>query len=51
MNVGQVIEPYDSDKLFPVYGFGGIPRYMGINAILHCFPINGNRADPKLHGI
>jgi hypothetical protein len=24
-NVGVIIEPYDSDKLFPVFGFGGIP--------------------------
>jgi hypothetical protein len=31
LQVGSVIEPYDSDMLFPVYGFGGIPRYMGIN--------------------
>jgi hypothetical protein len=23
--VGLVIEPYDSDKLFPVFGFGGVP--------------------------
>jgi hypothetical protein len=24
-NVGGLIEPYDYDKLFPVFGFGGIP--------------------------
>ena len=51
MNVGQIIELYDSDKLFPVYGFGGIPRHMGVNGILHCFPVNANRADPKIYGI
>ena len=28
-NVGMVIEPYDSDKMFPLYGFGGIPSHMG----------------------
>jgi len=28
-NVGNVLEPYDNDRTFPVYGFGGIPRHMG----------------------
>ena len=23
--VGGILEPYDYDKLFPVFGFGGIP--------------------------
>jgi len=41
-NVGGIIEPYDSDRSFPVYGFGGIPTHMGINQTNHCFPINGN---------
>ena len=41
-NVGGVIEPYDSDRSFPVYGFGGIPTHMGINQTNHCFPMNGN---------
>ena len=50
-NVGQVIEPYDNDKMFPVFGFGGIPRHMGINAVSHCFAVNGNPQDPKLCGI
>ena len=40
-NVGLVVEPYDYDRSFPVFGFGGIPRFMGINEITHCFPING----------
>ena len=29
-NVGYVIEPYDHDKMFPVFGFGGIPNHCGI---------------------
>jgi hypothetical protein len=28
-HVGNVIEPYDSDRMFPVFGFGGIPRRLG----------------------
>jgi hypothetical protein len=27
--VGGVLEPYDYDKKFPVFGFGGIPRFSG----------------------
>lgn len=30
-SVGAILENYDSDKSFPVYGFGGIPRFMGNN--------------------
>jgi len=30
MNVGMIVEPYDLDKSFPVFGFGGVPRFMGI---------------------
>lgn len=40
-HVGSVVEPYDSDKMFPVFGFGGIPRHMGINGVNHCFAMNG----------
>lgn len=27
-NVGMVVEPYDSDRSFPVFGFGGIPKHL-----------------------
>ena len=50
-NVGQVVEPYDSDKLFPVFGFGGIPRHLGINGVNHCFAMNGNPQNPDIFGI
>ena len=50
-NVGQVVEPYDSDKMFPVFGFGGIPRHMGINGVSHCFAMNANMASPEINGI
>ena len=49
--VGQVIEPYDFDRSFPVYGFGGIPRHMGINGVSHCFPINGDVQNPSIVSI
>jgi len=37
--------------MFPVYGFGGIPTYMGLNTVSHCFPLNGNPANPDIAGI
>ena len=27
-NVGSILEAYDSQKNFPVFGFGGIPRML-----------------------
>ena len=51
MNVGSVIEPYDSDQSFPTFGFGGIPRHLGINSVSHCFAINGNPVNPEIVGI
>ena len=48
--VGQVVEPYDTDKCFPFFGFGGIPRHMGINGVNHCFPMNGNPQNPDIPG-
>ena len=35
-SVGQVIQDYDSDKLFPVFGFGGV--FFGGNTS-HCHPL------------
>ena len=48
-NVGEVIEPYDSDSMFPFYGFGGCPN----NSLFvsHCFPLNGNEKDPEIESI
>ena len=34
---GDIIAYYDSDQLFPVYGFGGIPK--GQKKVNHCFNI------------
>ena len=36
--------------MFPVFGFGGIPRHIGINGVSHCFAINGNPNDPEIKG-
>ena len=44
--VCNVLQEYDSDKLFPVYGFGG--RKNGRTS--HCFPINGKENAPEVKG-
>ena len=38
MSVGGVLADYDSDRNFPVFGFGG--RTPG--GISHCFPLSNN---------
>jgi len=45
------LECYDADKSFPVYGFGGIPHYMGYQNVNHCFPLNGNVSNPEIQGV
>ena len=49
--VGQILEAYDQSKQFPVFGFGGIPRMMGLNSVSHCFPLNGQPTNPAIPGI
>lgn len=49
-SVGSILEVYDNDRSFPVYGFGGIPRFMGSNQISHSFPLNGNFSNPEVLG-
>lgn len=47
--MGEIVEPYDHDQKFPVFGFGGV---MAPNkSVSHCFPVNGNPGDPEVHGI
>ena len=49
-SVGSILEMYDNDKCFPVYGFGGIPRYFNANSVSHCFNLNGNPVNPDVYG-
>lgn len=44
--IGKILENYDYERKFPVFGFGGIPRHTGINNVSHCFPMNGNERFP-----
>ena len=49
---GSIIAFYDYDQLFPVYGFGGIPKAPGNpnGMVSHCFNINF-QSDPNIKGI
>jgi hypothetical protein len=47
-SVGSIVEVYDTDKSFPVYGFGGIPH--GEKQVNHCFPLNGDSSNPEVKG-
>lgn len=52
-SVGDILQFYDSDKLFPSFGFGG-KLNLGIDYsdnASHCFALNGNIFDPECEGL
>lgn len=49
LSVGRVIEFYDNDKQFPLYGFGG--KAPGGSVANHCFALNGDEAHPEVAGV
>ncbi|KAK4850063.1 hypothetical protein QYF36_003568 [Acer negundo] len=48
MEVGEVIQFYDSDRRFPIWGFGGNP-FNG--AVSHCFNLNGMSNGSEVEGV
>ncbi|KAI5675980.1 hypothetical protein M9H77_06930 [Catharanthus roseus] len=48
MEVGEVIQFYDSDRQFPAWGFGG--RAFG-GSVSHCFNLNGSPGDCEVSGV
>jgi hypothetical protein len=52
-SVGDILQYYDTDKQFPLFGFGArIPtNQRGLGAASHCFALNGNIFDPECEGI
>uniref|UniRef100_A0A6Q2YED7 C2 domain-containing protein n=1 Tax=Esox lucius TaxID=8010 RepID=A0A6Q2YED7_ESOLU len=47
--VGEIIQDYDSDKLFPAYGFGA--KLPPDGKISHAFPLSGDYDNPNCVGI
>jgi hypothetical protein len=48
-SVGQVIQDYDTDKLYPVFGFGA--KIPPTGEVSHMFPCNFNHQNPFVQGI
>ncbi|KAM8795925.1 copine-5 [Eudromia elegans] len=47
--VGEIIQDYDSDKMFPALGFGA--KIPPDGHVSHEFPLNGDAANPSCSGI
>ena len=47
--VGDILLPYDSDGMIPVYGFGA--KLPPAGEVSHCFPLNGNPSNPEVPGV
>uniref|UniRef100_A0A673XG72 Copine Vb n=1 Tax=Salmo trutta TaxID=8032 RepID=A0A673XG72_SALTR len=47
--VGEIIQDYDSDKMFPALGFGA--KLPPDGQVSHEFPLNGNIENPYCNGI
>ncbi|XP_069489751.1 copine-5 isoform X5 [Ambystoma mexicanum] len=47
--VGEIIQDYDSDKMFPALGFGA--KIPPDGRVSHEFPLNGNSDNPHCNGI
>ncbi|CAM9106956.1 unnamed protein product [Scytosiphon promiscuus] len=48
-SVGGVLEYFDDDRRFPLYGFGG--RLGDQSKMSHCFAVNRDEKDPEVEGI
>ena len=47
----QTLEPYNREKVYQCFGFGGIPHHIGEKAVSHCFALNGDPSNPAIVGL
>ena len=48
-SVASILADYDSDQMFPAFGFGAkSPQFGGVS---HCFPLNFNFNQPEVWGV
>jgi hypothetical protein len=49
VSVGKILETYDTDKMYPVYGFGAKVRKPdgSLSECQHCFPVYGGGLEVK----
>ena len=45
-----MVETYDHEQQIQAFGFGGIPRHLGLDTVNHCFALNGNPSEPEING-
>jgi len=50
-SVGGILEFYDTDKQFPLFGFGARLPLGNRNFDSHCFALNGNIFNPECDGL
>jgi hypothetical protein len=55
MSVMHTLLNYDSDKMIPTYGFGGVPQYqpplLNMNKTSHFFPLSGDWNNAEVYGV
>lgn len=49
-SVGKILENYDSDKHFPIFGFGAKVPFL-LDKTSHCFALNGDIFHPEVNGM
>lgn len=49
LSISNILEDYDSQKIYPVFGFGAEPQWS--RRVEHCFPINKSNINPFIFGI
>eukprot|EP00746_Dinoflagellata_sp_MGD_P037405 gnl/MRDRNA2_/MRDRNA2_189901_c0_seq1.p1 gnl/MRDRNA2_/MRDRNA2_189901_c0~~gnl/MRDRNA2_/MRDRNA2_189901_c0_seq1.p1 ORF type:complete len:556 (+),score=92.72 gnl/MRDRNA2_/MRDRNA2_189901_c0_seq1:3-1670(+) len=49
VSVGSILRDYDSDKMIPLFGFGGCPGQD--LRVSHCFPLSGRADSAEVHDV